>query len=169
VNDLPSIGPHPHEEGEPGLHAYLEGYQRSSEVERVANDLIREQVGLAWLGQYGLAYLLHHTDPPEEGAKPCTWARARLVPKWAQALTDGSVAAIVVNAPVWRQIPDEARQPLLLHALLHLGANEKTGALVLQDHDVAEFGQVARAYGAWLPSLRAFGEQLTLGMGPKRG
>lgn len=165
MSDLPTIPRRPSEEGQPGLMTYASGYEVSDEVAAVATKLIGEHPRLRFLDDFGVAYLLHHTDPPAEGS-PHVWGKARLVPKWARALTSAYDAAVTINEPIWRALQQEQhREALVLHELLHFGTHEKTGELVTVPHDVEEFGFVAAQYGAWRPDLRAFGEQLALGLG----
>ena len=59
--------------------------------------------------------------------------------------------------PVWLALGEGHREALVHHELLHLGTHEKTGELLIVDHDVAEFTTVVREYGAWVPSLRLGG------------
>jgi hypothetical protein len=160
--DLPTIAPQPSEEGQPGLHVKMFGWQRSDELEAVALRLIRKHARLVWLYEsgYSIAYLLDHADPPE---KAHDVVKVGLVSGWQRALTDED-AALIVNAPVWQNLPEQQREALVLHGLLHFGANEKTGKLLTVPHDVEEFTFVVAEYGAWRPSLRAMGEQLALGL-----
>jgi hypothetical protein len=161
VSDYPTIRQQPSEEEQPGLFQKLEGFEHSEELEAVADLLIGRHTRLRYLEDYPLAYLLHHTDPPE---KPHDVGSARKVSGWQRALTqvDG---AVILNAPVWLAIAQEQREALVLHQLLHFGQHEKTGALLIVPHDVEEFGLVAATYGAWRPSLRDFAEQLSMGLG----
>ena len=160
MSDMPTIAPQPSEEGQPGLHVELTGWQHSEELEAVGQRLLDRHPRLRWLEDYPLAWLLHHADPPE---KPHDIGSARKVSGWARALTqvDG---AVIVNAPVWRQLSEQQREALVLHQLLHFGQHEKTGALLTVPHDVEEFGFVVATYGQWRPSLRDFAEQLGLGL-----
>lgn len=163
MSEFPSVAPQPSEQGQPGLHIQLVGYQLSDEVERVATELIARHDRFRWLGQFELAYLLHHTEPPKRADKH-EWAQARKVSGWQRAITsyDG---ALIVNAPVWQVLPDQRREALVLHELLHFGQDEQSGDLVLVGHDIEEFGFVVATYGQWRPSLEAFAEQLALGLG----
>jgi hypothetical protein len=163
MSDIPQIPPRPSEQGQPGLHIVLEGFELSAEVEAVAERLTAKHGRFRWLGQFRVAYLLEHADLPA-GGKYCDWAKARLVPKWARALTSYD-AAITVNALVWGVLRERHREALVLHELLHLGQNEKTGRLEMVPHDVEEFSFVVAEHGAWRPSLQEFMEQLSLGMG----
>lgn len=162
-NDLPAIRPHPSEDGQPGLHVALEGYQVSDEVAGVSRRLIDRHQRLAFLEDWDVGYLLHHADPPDERS-PHQLGRARLVPK--HFLPYSSVAATIsVNAAIWQVLTEPQREALVLHHLLHLGTHPKTGELVILPHDVEEFGFVAATYGAWEPGLREFGRQLVLALG----
>lgn len=166
MSDLPSLPRHEAEQGQPGLHVVLQGFEMSGEVEAVADKLINAHHGLQFLRQFDLAYLLEHADLPS-GGKYCDWAKARLVPKWARAVASAD-AAVTVNALVWQVLTDKHREALVLHELLHLGQNEKSGALEIVPHDVEEFSFVVRQYGQWRPSLVDFAEQLALGLGNGR-
>lgn len=160
MSDYPSIRPAPSEEGEPGLFTKLEGFAHSEELEAVAVRLIGRHQRLRYLEDYPIAYLLHHTEPPE---KPHDVGSARKISGWQRALTtvDG---VVILNAPVWQAVSEQQREALMLHQLLHFGLHEKTGALLIVGHDVEEFGLVAATYGAWRPSLRDFAEQLSMGL-----
>lgn len=163
-SDLPAIRPTPHEPGQPGLIAQLEGFEISAEVEAVANRLIAQHPRLQWLDDWAIGYLLHHTDPPEVGERsPHVLGRARLVPKHFVPFTRVA-ATVTVNAPIWQVLAERQREALVLHELLHLGTNDH-GALIIVPHDVEEFGFVAATYGAWEPGLRDFGLQLQMGLG----
>lgn len=166
MSEFPTIQPHPSEQGQPGLHLQMVGYQLSEEVEAVAGRLISEHDRLRFLEVFEVAYLLHHAEPPKRADKH-EWANARKVSGWARALTkyDG---ALVVNAPVWQVLTEQHREALLLHELLHFGQDERTGDLVLVGHDIEEFGYVVATYGQWRPSLTHFAEQLGLGLGGPR-
>lgn len=160
--DFPTIGPSPHEEGQPGLHMQLEGFEISDEVEAVARKLIDRHGRLYFLDQFRIGYLLHHTDPPKSKDRH-KWATARLAPKWALPFmkVDG---CITVNQPVWQVLSEERREALMLHELLHYGQNEDSGALETVPHDIEEFGFVVAEYGQWRNSLVYFAEQLALGL-----
>ena len=166
ANDVPQIPPQPSEQGQPGLHLHLSGFEVSVEVEAVAERLIADHSMLRRLDQFSIAYMLEHAELPT-GGKYCDWARARLVPKWARAIVSAD-AAVTVNALVWSVLTDQHREALVLHELLHLGQNEKSGALEVVPHDVEEFGYVVRTYGQWRPSLVDFAEQLGLGLNDGR-
>jgi hypothetical protein len=123
---------------------------------------VRRYPHLGGLNQHRLAYLLEHGEPPT-GDKPCEWGKARLVPKWALALSTYE-AAISINARVWEVLSERQQEALLLHELHHLDHDNETGKLVTRPHDVEEFSFVAREYGAWRTSLSLFAEQLHLGL-----
>jgi hypothetical protein len=160
--DLPTIRPQPSEEGQPGLHQHLSGFEVSGEVEAVAQHLIDSHSRLQFLEDWAVGYALEHTDPPDEQT-PHVIGRAKLVPKAMRAFS--RVDAVVhVNAPIWQILTEPQREALVLHELLHFGTNEKSGALEILPHDVEEFGYVAATYGAWSPNLRNFAGQLQLGL-----
>jgi hypothetical protein len=163
VSDFPAITPRPADDpDQPGLRTRLEGFQISEEVEAVALVLIDRHSRLAYLGGHELAYILDHGEPPAD-ATTDTAAKVHRVTGWRRALTPAE-AALVVNAVVWSLLGARAREALVMHHLLHLDTNEKTGELVTVGHDVEEFHLVAATYGAWQPGLRTFGEQLGLGL-----
>lgn len=162
MSEFPTIAPQPSEQGQPGLHIQKVGFERSDELEHVAQTLIDRHDRLRPLEDFRIGYLLHHTDPPKRADKH-EWAHARKVSGWATALCpfDG---ALVVNAPVWQVLNERHREALVLHELLHFDRDEQSGDLVLVGHDIEEFAFVAATYGAWRPSIRDFAEQLSLAL-----
>lgn len=149
-------------QAERGLHMHLSGTQLAPDLERVAEQLIGTHQRLRFLEDWRVAYLWDYADP-DTSAKPCAWGKARLVPKWALAITEYD-AAITMNLAVWQVLSEQQREALMLHELMHFGTNERTGALETVPHDIEEFGFVAATYGQWRSSLSVFAEQLGLGL-----
>ncbi|MBN1404171.1 MAG: hypothetical protein JW942_06885 [Opitutales bacterium] len=67
---------------------------------------------------------------------------------------------IILDERFWQDFPNK-REPLLLHELLHCGVNDE-GDPVLVPHDLEEFGEVVRRYGAWANDVVLFDRQLEL-------
>jgi|GEM_PF-3801091 len=67
---------------------------------------------------------------------------------------------IIVDEEFWMNFP-EKREPLLLHELLHCGINGD-GKPTVVPHDLEEFGEVVRRYGAWGQDIVLFDRQLEL-------
>ena len=74
---------------------------------------------------------------------------------------------MVLDAAWWEQAPPQQREALVFHELLHARhATDKDGELRftpegmamwdLRPHDIAEFDDVVRRYGAWLPDIQRF-------------
>ncbi len=78
------------------------------------------------------------------------------------------VFLFVLNAEWWHPASDRDREALVFHEMLHasiardqygaLRFNRQTGEPVwtLRAHDVEEFNEVARRYGAWSPDIAEF-------------
>lgn len=160
MSDLPTIGPGPRDEADPALRTELHGFQRSDEIAAIGDSLIGQHNALAHLEPYEILYLLHHDLPPD---KAHDVVKVGIVSGWQKALASVD-AAVIVNAPLWGMLDAKQQQAVVMHGLLHLGVNDKTGALVNLPHDVEEFSLVAATYGAWRPGLRTFGEQLSLAL-----
>lgn len=95
------------------------------------------------------------------------------VGKWMLArMCDGLPDFIMVlDVAWWEQAALEQRQALVFHELLHAKhATDKDGELrftpeglvvwALQPHDIEEFGDVVRRFGAWNPDLLRFTQAL---------
>lgn len=162
MNDFPSIRPTPPDDAEPGFHVELRGYQRSDELEALAERVIAGHGRLRFLEDHNLAYLLDHEGPPENLTTDSV-GKARRITGWQQALTPHR-GALIVDAKTWAVLGEKQRAALVLHHLLHFGENEKSGALEIVGHDVEEFHLVVATYGQWQPSLRDFAEQLGMGL-----
>lgn len=162
-DDTPQLRAPRGDDANPALHVRLEGFEESDELRRYADGLIAEHGRLRFLqAGWAVAYLLDHGEPSRNG-KACAWGMARLVPKWARALTRYD-AAITINATVWAVLSEVQRNALMLHELCHLGENPDSGKLETVPHDVEEFGFVVATYGQWRSSLELFSEQLALGL-----
>lgn len=96
-----------------------------------------------------------------------TWMLARL----CDGLPD---FIMILDVAWWEQAPVEQRRALVFHELLHAKhATDKEGELrftpegravwAIRPHDVEEFDDVARRFGAWNPDLLRFAQALRAG------
>lgn len=69
---------------------------------------------------------------------------------------------IELDRVYWQANPDK-REPLLFHELCHCWLDEN-GKATIRPHDLEEFSEVVRFYGAWDSDVKHFGEQLQLGL-----
>ena len=69
---------------------------------------------------------------------------------------------IELDKTYWQDCPDK-REPLLFHELCHCWIGEDNKASI-RPHDLEEFSEVVRFYGAWESDVKHFGEQLQLGL-----
>jgi predicted metallopeptidase len=67
---------------------------------------------------------------------------------------------IIISENFWKRHEDK-REPLLFHELLHCGENE-SGKPTIIPHDLEEFGEVVKRYGAWANDITFFDRQLEL-------
>jgi|SRR6185312_11554431 len=86
----------------------------------------------------------------------------RVSKKMRQAGVDGDYI-LTLNGDAWPEMSDKQRKALVDHELYHM-ARKKTKYGVqfkLRDHDVEEFTEIVKRYGAWRPSLQALKEVLS--------
>jgi len=128
-----------------------EKYVDCPEAEKIAARLV-EKFGLDDAKEANIKFLKRLTE-----TSPYLGKCSRATGKWAY-LT-GYDYVIEVWEPWWEQADDREREALIYHELLHIVRRRtRSGKLrwALRKHDVEEFTEVARAYGAWTPSLKEF-------------
>lgn len=81
------------------------------------------------------------------------WAKASLV-SGKLHFYSGHDALIEVNWEAWKKLKPRQRVALIDHELCHFGRDDE--AIVMQHHDVEEFGAIIVRWGPWEPSLVAF-------------
>lgn len=88
---------------------------------------------------------------------------------WMLAKVFGEIPDFIMTLDQgwWTQAEPKAREALVFHELLHTAhALDKDGEpkftpegdplWAMRDHDIAEFNDVVRRYGAWLPDIEGF-------------
>ena len=138
----------------------LEGYHASDEVKEVAERVIAAHPRFQRIPDHSVTYALLHGKEPED-ATLHAWAKFVKAPGLWRDLT-GVEAVIWVNQKVWVQLEPREREAILAHELCHFGENDNGDVKVIE-HDVEEFGFVARHYGAWNASLGQLRLALTEG------
>jgi len=132
-------------------------YEECDECETIAKDLFRRfPVPLTHAAEAHIKFLKKLSDKSHYLGK-CS----RTTGKWAY-LT-GYDYVIEVWGDWWDSAQPQEREALLFHELYHIVKGETAQGKVkwgLRRHDVEEFHEVARIYGAWDSSLKHFEEQL---------
>jgi len=68
--------------------------------------------------------------------------------------------AILLNAEIWRQLPEIAKRAVLDHELSHCGTktSDQTGEVsyYIRKHDLEEFNHIVRRYGLWREGVETF-------------
>ena len=90
-----------------------------------------------------------------------TWAKIRKATPVEQCLATVDLI-LVINEGVWEELTYDQRVALLDHEFCHVGWDAKKDQLVMRDHDLEEFGCIAKRHGPWRESIKLFGEQLEL-------
>jgi Putative phage metallopeptidase len=74
--------------------------------------------------------------------------------KLRQAGVDGDYL-LTLNGTAWPLMTDKQKKALVDHELLHMKIkkSKKGNSFVLRDHDVEEFVDIVKRYGAWRPNL----------------
>ncbi|RVT91454.1 hypothetical protein EOD42_22625 [Rhodovarius crocodyli] len=88
---------------------------------------------------------------------------------WLLEEFHGSIPAFILtlDAEFWEEASERQREALIFHELMHcMQALDKDGeprfdaeglpVWAIRPHDIEEFNEVVRRYGAWLPDVKAF-------------
>lgn len=97
-------------------------------------------------------------DPLSDEARHDAIAKCVKAPTLWHDVT-GFDAAIWVRGYFWDQFDEMSRRALLVHELLHLDVSYDDGGavkLAIRKHDLEEFDDVARHFGAALPGIAEF-------------
>lgn len=115
----------------------------------------------AWReGDIAIAFLLNTKafDPASDEAKHDAIAKCIKAPTLWHDLT-GYDVAIWVRAYFWERFDPTSREALMAHELLHLDVeydDDGEVKLAIRKHDLEEFDDVARHFGAALPGIAEF-------------
>jgi len=73
---------------------------------------------------------------------------------------------VTLAADIWQELADREREALLLHELLHIGAeeDEQDGSMHygINSHDTEEFRKVIEVCGLWRPDLEALAQTIEM-------
>lgn len=134
-------------------------YWHAPEVRTFAERLIPKYHEMLGNSGVRIEYLFRSNVPKSKGkfifgvAKKITGEHATL------ADSEEPFFCIIIAHPAWQVLPQKYREALVDHELCHCGIeiNEKGDTkLVLRNHDVQEFSDIVRRYGAWTPDVQEF-------------
>jgi Putative phage metallopeptidase len=129
-------------------------YSDSPEIEQVAKTIIPT---LGWLEQPKIKYLMLDADKSD-----CMGKCSRATGKWKH-LT-GYDYIIEAWRTGWDSCDEHGKEALVYHELLHVTSKvDKNGEVKwgIKKHDLEEFFDVARKYGAWDLAIKTFIECFT--------
>jgi predicted metallopeptidase len=139
----------------------FKGYRESDEVADVARRVVTEhRAHFARLRDLEIRYAVLVGKKPKPDSELDTLAKFVKVPGLYRDLFAAD-AVVWVNEELWKALDERQRSACVAHELCH-GDVDESGKLTVRKHDVSEFTWVVRRYGAWLPDLRQFAEQLAL-------
>jgi hypothetical protein len=122
-------------------------YVNAPEVAPLARRVIKK-FGLADAGLARIKYMFKFTSRPNS-----EWGYiTRAVGHWKH-LTDIDFV-VTLWGDWWAAAPDDAREANLLHQLLHIRINPKTGAWELRKHPISCFPEEIAYFGAWNNTLK---------------
>ncbi len=139
----------------------FKGFRESDEVASVAARLMVEHRGhFGRLRDFEIRYATLVGRKPKPDSELDTLAKFVKVPPLYRDLF-GCDAIVWVNQTLWDALNEQQRSACVAHELCH-GDVDDNGNLTVRKHDVSEFTWIVRKYGAWLPDLRQFAEQMAL-------
>ena len=136
-------------------------FMPAPEVAEVAERLMRTVPELALHRDADIVYLFNDREPKEgDEATHDVAGKAVKAPALWNSLTVHDFAIWIMDW-VWRRLNPAQQEALVLHELLHIAIDEE-GRQSIAKHDLEEFGEVVRRYGAWDESVAVFRRQLEL-------
>lgn len=146
-------------------------YERSAELEKVANQLIKSHINE--LGSKNIVYVFQEKKDDKTGVavaqmrkgKPIV-ADIKIIGGLNAFLASGETrtdhngptpfACLVVSRHAWNLLSAEQRKAALHQQLCRLDYDLDTGKPSLIDYDVKEMSVIAKLYGAWNDDLATF-------------
>lgn len=129
------------------------------EVEQVAQRLVPKYHDMLGNANVRIAYFFR-SDIRKKGGKLVFGTTKKIMGlNAALADSDEPFFCIVIAHPAWEVLPQKHREALVDHELCHCGVevDEKGEVkLVLRNHDIQEFSDIVRRYGAWSPDVQDF-------------
>lgn len=135
-------------------------FNAAPDVARIAETLISRH-DLTALANATVLYLFD-SQAPKDGAEPDhdTVGKAVKVPAMWRDVT-GYDFVVWIKEWCWQRFTERQREALTLHQLLHCHVDGE-GKLGIAKHDVDDFHDVIRHYGAWNEGVQVFARQLQL-------
>lgn len=120
-------------------------YLDAPELRTIAERLISEDGSLEWILSLRMAYLWKKTAPKSRGR--AVLGQVQRTPKMLRHFYPNAEWVIQLSADQFVEAGALAIERTILHEMLHLVENPKTGKATLRPHDIETFEREEQKYG----------------------
>lgn len=135
-------------------------YAPSPEVEQIAEKLVK--LFKSELEAFEIRYIFCNENPKKDG-RECIGLARKVV--GLNAYLAGCAEGFFVletGKPAYDALDENGKLAYVLHELCHFGISDE-GNISLIPHDIQEFCEVVKVFGAYRPDLQVFYESLQIG------